>query len=60
MKAEYPTWVCLDCGLKYGWHDAGVATWHEDTCGICGRVTGVTEPRDFGHLRPGWEDAVNP
>jgi hypothetical protein len=51
---EYPAWVCLDCGRKYGKHDVGVATWHEDTCGICGRVTGVTEARDFGCLREGW------
>jgi len=28
-----------------------VSTWHEDPCGICGQVTSVSEPRDFGHLK---------
>ena len=48
---NYPAWVCADCGEKYGRHPVGIATWHLDTCGICGRRTGVTECRDFGHLR---------
>ena len=50
-RDDYPSWVCAVCGEKYGRHPAGVSTWHVGACGICGRVTGVTEPRDFGHLR---------
>jgi hypothetical protein len=51
IDETYPKWICGTCGETYGTHAVGVATWHEGTCGICGRVTGVTEPRDYGHLR---------
>jgi hypothetical protein len=51
----YPMWVCADCAKEYGRHAIGIATWHKGTCGVCGRVTGVTEPRDCGHLRNGWQ-----
>jgi len=52
---NYPAWVCLPCGIKYGHRDSGVSTWHLDTCPVCGRPdVPVTEPRDFGHLRPEW------
>lgn len=44
-------WICLDCGNKYGHRPVGLATWHEDICDICGKKTGVTEPRDFGGLK---------
>jgi hypothetical protein len=49
----YPDWVCLTCGLEHGhgMPHGHVATWHEDTCGICGRTDSVTEPRDFRHLK---------
>ena len=50
--SEYPAWVCAPCGHKYGRRKCGVATWHEDDCGVCGKRAVVTEPRDFGHLRP--------
>jgi hypothetical protein len=53
---KYPAWICADCGEQYGNRPVGIATWHEDTCGICGRVTACTEPRDYGHLRNGWQD----
>jgi hypothetical protein len=52
---EYPMWICADCGEKYGKRPFGIATWHRDTCGVCGRVTGCTEPRDVGHLKDGWQ-----
>ena len=51
----YPAWICGDCGDKHGKRECGTATWHEDECGICGAVTLTTEPRDFGHLKAGWE-----
>lgn len=58
----YPTWVCRDCAfraiVKQGIHPlTAVSTFHEDTCDVCGKVTAVTEPRDYcypnfpGHLR---------
>jgi len=50
-----PTWVCHKCGVKYGSFRAGIASWHQDTCGCCGRNTSVTEPRDYGYLLSGWQ-----
>jgi hypothetical protein len=49
----YPDWICRPCGFAYGRFPSQdrVSCWHEDTCGICGEVTEVTEPRDFGYLR---------
>jgi hypothetical protein len=56
----YPTWVCNLCGNEHGYRKAGAATWHTNTCNICGtkRVM-VTEPRDFGHLKSSWMVAYN-
>lgn len=53
LRSVYPAWICRPCGEAHGrGMPAGHAsTWHEDTCGICGKVTAVSEPRDFGHLR---------
>jgi len=64
-NSEYPTWICRDCGENYGlWYKRGIyigpphhsATYHMGTCGVCA-VTNVpvTEPRDYGHLRSGWQ-----
>jgi hypothetical protein len=44
--------------MRHGNKKCGVATWHENTCDICGDTTDVTEPRDFGHLKDTWEDAA--
>lgn len=55
---EYPVWVCHPCGNRHGFKKCGVATWHENTCGICGQITSVTEPRDFGHLKNSWMEAI--
>lgn len=52
--SDYPAWVCHACGGLYGLRRPGVHTCHVGTCGVCGRETVVTEPRDFGHLRPEW------
>jgi hypothetical protein len=58
-KRPYPDWICDECGRLHGKRPEGNpygATWHIDTCGVCG--TGgveVTECRDFGHLREGWD-----
>ena len=52
---NYPQWICHDCGTKYGRKPCGVATWHIGVCGVCGKTTAVTEPRDFNHLKEGWD-----
>ena len=59
-KTYYPAWVCHECGQKYGnrSHAGEASTWHYDVCGICGLYVPVTEPRDFLHLKKGWEKAV--
>lgn len=51
---SYPQWICVDCGEKHGRRVPEVATWHYGKCGVCGYPRSVTEPRDFGHLRDGW------
>jgi len=56
MKHDYPAWICSDCGNKWGRRECGVATWHMSACDICKTDNvPVTEPRDFGHLKDGWE-----
>ena len=49
-----PDWVCFRCADDLGatMPKGHVATWHPDTCGICGKENvSCTEPRDFGILR---------
>lgn len=55
---EYPAWICGDCGQAHGRRPAGICTFHVGTCDICDREEMVTEPRDYGHLKPSWRDAV--
>lgn len=55
---EYPAWVCDGCGEKWGRRIPTACTMHMGHCGICQNFLTVTEPRDYGHLRPGWESAV--
>lgn len=52
----YPTWICFSCGNKYGKRQAGICTIHPGKCGVCGCEAMVTEPRDFGHLKDGWQN----
>lgn len=52
-RAEYPTWICSECGSKYGRVIDHCATIHEgDKCGWCDEKTVTTEPRDYGY--PPW------
>ena len=45
---EYPSWVCLECGLKASKGVShALSTWHEGKCDICKKNKPVTEPRDF-------------
>ena len=55
--SDYPSVICLDCGITYGRRAlGGCTTWYPGTCGVCGNETAVTEPRDFGHLKPEWKN----
>lgn len=66
MEPVYPTWICHDCGVKYGaWYKKGeyvgpknhCSTMHTGECGVCGTIdVAVTEPRDYGHLRVTWKN----
>lgn len=56
LERPYPQWICSPCGREFGRREAGLSTWHEgDACDLCGADVPVTEPRDFGHLKPGWD-----
>lgn len=52
---DYPAWICSPCGDKHGRRECGISTWHMGTCGVCGEQAMVSEPRDFGHLKDGWQ-----
>jgi hypothetical protein len=56
---RYPEWICADCGCLHGNRPTPIphfSTWHYGECGICGAfAVEVTEPRDFGGLRKGWD-----
>jgi hypothetical protein len=58
FRKKYPDWICGSCGRVHGKRPEGNpygATYHIGKCGICGEECEVTEPRDFGHLKEGWE-----
>jgi hypothetical protein len=64
ISTQQPDWVCHDCGQLWGrWYEDGeyfgpsthCATYHNSRCGVCTRVVPVTEPRDYGFLRRGWQ-----
>lgn len=47
-KKEYPNWVCRDCGLKASkGRSFMISTFSKGKCDICGKITSITEPRDF-------------
>jgi hypothetical protein len=56
---KYPTWICKTCGCLHGNNptpNPPFATWHYGKCDICDAfAVEVTEPRDFGFLRKGWD-----
>ena len=51
----YPSWICDGCGKRYGRRTPTLCTIHMGQCDICKNLSAVTEPRDYGHLLPGWE-----
>ena len=58
---SYPDWICNSCGRTHGKRAEGNpygATYHIGTCDVCREVTEVTEPRDFGHLKKGWNSTI--
>ena len=60
MNDDYPVWVCAKCGKKYGNRIPIMATWHTGVCGVCLEAASVTEPRDYGHLKPEWINEIPP
>jgi len=52
--ATQPEAVCATCGALLGRFLAATATWHQGVCGVCAKLAPVTQPRDFGGLRPEW------
>ena len=59
-----PEWVCSSCGEQWGrWWEVGkyigpvphFATFHMNNCDVCKQQKSVTEARDFGYLRKGWD-----
>jgi hypothetical protein len=56
---NYPDWICMPCGAKYGNSVPFVASlWHHGVCGLCDQEKPVTAPSDFGHLKDGWQSLV--
>ena len=55
VSTVQPEWACGPCGATYGDGHGRLATWHDGTCGVCGKQASVTGPRKFGFLAPGWE-----
>lgn len=56
-RETYPQWICRSCGVKHGKRKTTgvISTWHMGKCDICKAEREVTEPRDFGHLKEGWD-----
>jgi hypothetical protein len=51
--------ICSGCGAKYGKYSVGCSSVWEGTCDVCGKVTGVTEVRDYGYLQKGINELKN-
>ena len=53
LKTKEPKWVCHVCAASKGARipPGHIATWNNNKCGICGKDTTVTQPRDFGETR---------
>lgn len=49
MSPRSVNWICHACAIKSGARviPNHVATYHIDTCGVCGEEVIVTEPRDY-------------
>lgn len=49
MSKEIPTWICRDCGLKYGKSRGGVTTFHMNNCDWCGEKKSVCHCRNYSY-----------
>ena len=52
MAESYPEWLCSECGHKAQQDKdkiSAFATWHMHYCDVCGDMSPVTQPRDFGY-----------
>ena len=68
MRSQHqPDWICHECGVQWGrWYEDGeylgpnpyCATYHMGECGVCRREKSVTEPRDYGLVRRGWNKSL--
>lgn len=67
ISTKQPDWVCFDCGEQWGrWYEDGeyfgpsphYSTNHMGKCSVCEQVKSVTEARDYGFLRKGWDKKV--
>lgn len=49
-RPGYPAWTCHNCAIDAGGHrhEHHLSTWHAGPCPICGRLSDVTSPRDYG------------
>jgi uncharacterized protein (DUF983 family) len=45
--------TCSDCGNTFGVYSAGVSSFWQDTCDVCGQEKSVTEARDFAYFITG-------
>lgn len=54
---SYPSVICYECGLKHGTRRVNqYSSWHQSKCDVCGDDAACTQPRDFGHLKDGWQN----
>lgn len=56
LSPNQPRTCCYDCGVRFGSRKPiDFSTYHAAFCPVCGKNKAVTEPRDFGYLKPDWE-----
>lgn len=50
--SDYPySWICHDCGEKYGARTPTMCTAHDGKCDMCEQQKTVTSPRKYGYPR---------
>lgn len=47
---ENVSYVCSECGNKYGTANGGVTTCHLSSCDVCGQKEVLTAVRNFNYL----------
>ena len=47
---SYTSWICRECAIRSGGKPRdSISTYNENKCGVCGKVTSVTRPRNYGY-----------